>query len=498
MSQEDNELIKNRIEKLKNLISMDIDPYPSNYKRTHTSKEAIDYFEKNESKDLEVEEISIAGRIMSIRDMGKAIFIDLLDGDGRIQVLCRANTLEEQFKNIPNLDLGDWLGVKGKLFRTRTGQITVLANNYDILCKSIRPLPEKWHGLTDIELRFRQRYLDLISNEQSKNTALNRSKIIKAIRNFMDNKGFIEVETPVLVPVAAGASAHPFITHHNQLNQQLYLRVATELYLKKLIVGGLEKVYEIGRVFRNEGVDFYHNPEFTMLESYQAFADYNDMMIMVEEMISSVADEIYGTKVLEFNGTKIDFTPPWPRLDLRETIKEFSGIDYIENLDIDSLSKEMKRLGIDVDKQVSWGGMMDKLISSKVEPNLIQPSFLVDYPISMSPLAKKKTSDPRVVERFEGFVAGMEICNSFTELNDPIDQRERFEQQEDLRDKFEKEEMDRLDEDFLVAIEHGMPPTGGIGIGLDRITMLLCNQKSIREVILFPHLRNLKTSEDEN
>ena len=498
MSQEDNELIKNRIEKLKNLISMDIDPYPSNYKRTHTSKEAIDYFEKNESKDLEVEEISIAGRIMSIRDMGKAIFIDLLDGDGRIQVLCRANTLEEQFKNIPNLDLGDWLGVKGKLFRTRTGQITVLANNYDILCKSIRPLPEKWHGLTDIELRFRQRYLDLISNEQSKNTALNRSKIIKAIRNFMDNKGFIEVETPVLVPVAAGASAHPFITHHNQLNQQLYLRVATELYLKKLIVGGLEKVYEIGRVFRNEGVDFYHNPEFTMLESYQAFADYNDMMIMVEEMISSVADEIYGTKVLEFNGTKIDFTPPWPRLDLRETIKEYSGIDYIENLDIDSLSKEMKRLGIDVDKQVSWGGMMDKLISSKVEPNLIQPCFLVDYPISMSPLAKKKRSDPRVVERFEGFVAGMEICNSFTELNDPIDQRERFEQQEDLRDKFEKEEMDRLDEDFLVAIEHGMPPTGGIGIGLDRITMLLCNQKSIREVILFPHLRNLKTSEDEN
>ena len=498
MSQEDNELIKNRIEKLKNLISMDIDPYPSNYKRTHTSKEAIDYFEKNESKDLEVEEISIAGRIMSIRDMGKAIFIDLLDGDGRIQVLCRANTLEEQFKNIPNLDLGDWLGVKGKLFRTRTGQITVLANNYDILCKSIRPLPEKWHGLTDIELRFRQRYLDLISNEQSKNTALNRSKIIKAIRNFMDNKGFIEVETPVLVPVAAGASAHPFITHHNQLNQQLYLRVATELYLKKLIVGGLEKVYEIGRVFRNEGVDFYHNPEFTMLESYQAFADYNDMMIMVEEMISSVADEIYGTKVLEFNGTKIDFTPPWPRLDLRETIKEYSGIDYIENLDIDSLSKEMKRLGIDVDKQVSWGGMMDKLISSKVEPNLIQPCFLVDYPISMSPLAKKKRSDPRVVERFEGFVAGMEICNSFTELNDPIDQRERFEQQEDLRDKFEKEEMDRLDEDFLVAIEHGMPPTGGIGIGLDRITMLLCNQKTIREVILFPHLRNLKTSENEN
>ena len=498
MSHEDNELIKNRIEKLKNLISMDIDPYPGNYKRTHTSKEAIDYFEKSENTDSEADEISIAGRIMSIRDMGKAIFIDLLDGDGRIQVLFRLNTLDEQFKNISNLDLGDWLGVKGKLFRTRTKQITVLANNYDILCKAIRPLPEKWHGLTDIELRFRQRYLDLISNEHSKNTALNRSKIIKAIRNFMDNRGFIEVETPVLVSVAAGASAHPFITHHNQLNQQLYLRVATELYLKRLIVGGLEKVYEIGRVFRNEGVDFYHNPEFTMLESYQAFADYNDMMIMVEEMISSVADEIYGTKVLEFNGTKIDFTPPWPRLDLRETIKEYSGIDYIENLDIDSLSKEMKRLGIDVDKQVSWGGMMDKLISSKIEPNLIQPCFLVDYPVSMSPLAKKKTSDPRIVERFEGFVAGMEICNSFTELNDPIDQRERFEEQEALRSQFEKEEMDRLDEDFLVAIEHGMPPTGGIGIGIDRITMLLCNQKSIREVILFPHLRNLKSSEDQN
>ncbi len=498
MSHEDNELIKNRIEKLKNLISMDIDPYPGNYKRTHTSKEAIDYFEKSENTDSEADEISIAGRIMSIRDMGKAIFIDLLDGDGRIQVLFRLNTLDEQFKNISNLDLGDWLGVKGKLFRTRTKQITVLANNYDILCKAIRPLPEKWHGLTDIELRFRQRYLDLISNEHSKNTALNRSKIIKAIRNFMDNRGFIEVETPVLVSVAAGASAHPFITHHNQLNQQLYLRVATELYLKRLIVGGLEKVYEIGRVFRNEGVDFYHNPEFTMLESYQAFADYNDMMIMVEEMISSISEDIYGTKILEFNGTEIDFTPPWPRLDLRETIKKYSGIDYIENLDVDSLSKEMKRLGIDVDKQVSWGGMMDKLISSKIEPNLIQPCFLVDYPVSMSPLAKKKTSDPRIVERFEGFVAGMEICNSFTELNDPIDQRERFEEQEALRSQFEKEEMDRLDEDFLVAIEHGMPPTGGIGIGIDRITMLLCNQKSIREVILFPHLRNLKSSEDQN
>tara|TARA_B100000029_G_scaffold1432_1_gene1714 strand:- start:10986 stop:12482 length:1497 start_codon:yes stop_codon:yes gene_type:complete len=498
LSHEDNELIKNRIEKLKNLISMDIDPYPGNYKRTHTSKEAIDYFEKSENTDSEADEISIAGRIMSIRDMGKAIFIDLLDGDGRIQVLFRLNTLDEQFKNISNLDLGDWLGVKGKLFRTRTKQITVLANNYDILCKAIRPLPEKWHGLTDIELRFRQRYLDLISNEHSKNTALNRSKIIKAIRNFMDNRGFIEVETPVLVSVAAGASAHPFITHHNQLNQQLYLRVATELYLKRLIVGGLEKVYEIGRVFRNEGVDFYHNPEFTMLESYQAFADYNDMMIMVEEMISSISEDIYGTKILEFNGTEIDFTPPWPRLDLRETIKKYSGIDYIENLDVDSLSKEMKRLGIDVDKQVSWGGMMDKLISSKIEPNLIQPCFLVDYPVSMSPLAKKKTSDPRIVERFEGFVAGMEICNSFTELNDPIDQRERFEEQEALRSQFEKEEMDRLDEDFLVAIEHGMPPTGGIGIGIDRITMLLCNQKSIREVILFPHLRNLKSSEDQN
>lgn len=498
MDQEDNELIKSRIGKLNNLLAMDINPYPSNYKRTHTSKEAIDYFEKNEDSNSEIDYVTVAGRIMSIRDMGKAIFIDLLDGAGRIQVLCRANKLEEQFKNIPNLDIGDWLGVKGNLFRTRTSQITILASNYDILCKSIRPLPEKWHGLTDIELRFRQRYLDLITNEQSKNTALNRSKIIKAIRNFMDNKGFIEVETPVLVPVAAGASAHPFITHHNQLNQQLYLRVATELYLKRLIVGGLEKVYEIGRVFRNEGVDFYHNPEFTMLESYQAFADYKDMMKMLEEMISSISEEIFGTKILEFNGTKIDFTPPWPRLDLRETIKKYSGIDYIENLELDSLSKQMKNSGIDVDKQVSWGGMMDKLISSKVEPNLIQPCFLVDYPISMSPLAKKKISDPRVVERFEGFVAGMEICNSFSELNDPIDQRERFEIQENLRDKFEKEEMDRLDEDFLVAIEHGMPPTGGIGIGLDRITMLLCNQKSIREVILFPHLRNLKASDDQN
>ena len=494
--------VQARLAKLEKLKSLGIDPYPHNYKRTHTTEEAISYFISTESQrrenDTKTDPVTVAGRILSIRGMGKVTFVHILDGYGQIQIMFRRDNLLNDYVLLKELDIGDWLGISGSIFRTKSEEVTVDATEFTLLCKSLQTLPEKWHGLTDIELRFRQRYLDLITNKQSKDTAVNRSKIIRAIRNFMDNKDFIEVETPVLVSVAAGASAHPFITHHNQMNQQLYLRVATELYLKRLIVGGLEKVYEIGRVFRNEGVDFYHNPEFTMLESYQAFADYTDMMNMIEEMISTISQEIFGTAIVEFNNTKIDFTPPWVRLDLRETIKKYSGIDFIENPDIESLGNEMKNLGIDVEKQISWGGMMDKLISNKVEPNLTQPCFLVDYPISMSPLAKKKSSDPRLVERFEGFVAGMEICNSFTELNDPIDQRERFELQEALRNKFSKEEMDRLDEDFLTAIEYGMPPTGGIGIGLDRITMLLCNQKSIREVILFPHLRNLKTSDDQN
>jgi lysyl-tRNA synthetase class 2 len=351
-------------------------------------------------------------------------------------------------------------------------------------------LPEKFHGLTDVEIRHRQRYLDLIANPDSRRVAIMRSNIVSTMRRFMDDRGFIEVETPMLVPIAAGGMAHPFSTHHNQLNRDLYLRIATELYLKRLIVGGIEKVYEIGRIFRNEGVDLTHNPEFTMMESYESFTDYEGVMKMVEDMVQTVAMKVIGSPIVEYDGHRLDFTPPWPRLSLREEIKKYSGIDFLDHDDIESLKSAMADIDIDVSQQMSWPGLMDKLISSKVEHTLIQPCFLTDYPLQMSPLAKRKPGDPRIVERFEGFVAGTELCNAFTELNDPVDQRSRFEEQESLRAQFADEDLDRLDEDFLVAIEHGMPPTGGLGIGVDRLTMLFSGHKTIREVVLFPQLRS--------
>ena len=504
MTIEENELVRVRLAKLERLRARGIEPYPHRFDRTHTSQEAITLFEAEEERhgqddarpaakramELKTQEVAVAGRIVAFRAMGRATFADLLDGFGRIQVLFRRNVLADEYEILQELDLGDWLGVRGQVFRTRTGEATVEAQGFTLLCKSLRPLPEKWHGLVDMEARFRQRYLDLIANEEARRVAVLRPRIVSAIRRFMDGRGFLEVETPILVPIAAGAMAHPFITHHNTLDRDLYLRIATELYLKRLIVGGMEKVYEIGKIFRNEGVDLQHNPEFTMMESYESFADYNDVMRMVEEMVSGVATEVTGSAVVEFEGERIDFTPPWPRLSLRDQVKKHSGIDFLQHPDIESLKTEMRLVGVDVSQQVSWGGLLDKLISSKVERHLVQPTFLVDYPVEMSPLSKKKRDDPRLVERFEGFVAGMEICNAFTELNDPVDQRARFEEQETLRSQYAEEEMDRLDEDFLVAIEHGMPPTGGLGVGIDRLAMLLSGHHSIREVVLFPQLRS--------
>ena len=485
-------LLQARLEKLESLRTRGVDPYPRNYERTHTAQDAIEHFESVEFSgegEGEIDHVAIGGRITAFRGLGRVAFCDILDGSGKIQVMFRSNTLGDEYQILDYVDIGDWIGVSGPMIRTRTGEVTVQANSVTVLCKSLRPLPEKWHGLTDTEIRYRQRYLDLIANPEARKVAIMRSQMVRAIRRFMYRRGFIEVETPILVPVAAGGMAHPFETHHNALSRDLFLRIATELHLKRLIVGGLEKVYEIGRIFRNEGLDANHNPEFTTMESYEAFADYNDVMRLVEELVSTVAAEVTGSAVVEHGDLSIDFTPPWPRLSLVEQIRKYSGIDILEHQQVDSLKEEMASNGIDVSNQVSWAGLVDKLISTRVEPNLINPSFLVDYPVQVSPLAKRTGYDDRLVERFEAFSSGMEIANAFTELNDPVDQRARFEAQEELRSELPEEEWDRLDEDFLTAIEYGMPPTGGLGMGIDRLAMLLCGQRTIREVVLFPQMR---------
>ena len=494
-------LISDRLAKAAQLRSQGIDPYPPRFDRTHTTAEAAELFEEletastNEDDHPQTEAIRVAGRIMARRGQGKASFIDLKDGTGSVQIFARQNTMgDEAYAIIDLLDIGDIIGVEGAVIRTRRGEISVAAAEITVLTKSMRPLPDKWGGLQDQEVRFRQRYLDLISNARAMKNALLRSHVVRARREFMHSRGFVEVETPILVPVAAGAQATPFETHHNQLDRDLFLRIATELYLKKLIVGGIERVFEIGRLFRNEGLDHDHNPELPTIESYQAYADYNDVMEMVENMVAHIAQETTGSTVLpEIEGVRpeIDLTPPWPRLDLRTEIKERTGIDFVESSDAESLSQAMRERGIHVEEGSAWGRLLDKVISSEVEPNLIEPHFLVDYPVAMSPLAKRKPGSDDIVERFEAFVVGSELCYAFTELNDPVDQRERFEQQERMRSEFDDVEADRLDEDFLVAIEHGMPPTGGLGLGIDRLTMLIAGEDSIREILLFPAMRNI-------
>jgi lysyl-tRNA synthetase class 2 len=367
-----------------------------------------------------------------------------------------------------------------------------------MLSKSLLPLPEKWHGLTDVEKRYRQRYLDLISNAEARNVFVMRSRVITAIRRFLDGREFIEVETPVLLPVAAGAMARPFSTYHNELEQTLYLRIALELYLKRLIIGGLDKVYEIGRIFRNEGLSVKHNPEFTMLESYEAYADYNDVMAMVEQMVRSVAQEVTGTLELPFGENVINLSSPWKRVSLRDELHSKCGVDFLDAQyrDLNTLREKAKTLGVPADNEVTWGRVVDNLFSTFVEPTLIQPTFVLDYPVEISPLAKAKPGDPRLVERFECFIGGMEVANAFTELNDPVEQRKRFEEQERMRATMGDEEVERLDEDFLTAMEYGMPPTGGLGMGIDRLVMILTNQQSIREVILFPQLKTKQGKDD--
>ena len=500
MADREDTLLENRVTKLERIRANGIDPYPARFRRSYDAAAATALFEgleKTEPPDEKLQNISLAGRIISMRTMGKAAFLDLQDSSGIIQALLRQNNLEAGFDLIKDLDIGDHLGVRGNLIRTRTGQVTIDAMELTVTAKGMRPLPEKWHGLRDVETRYRQRYLDLIANQDEiMPVFVLRSKVIRGIRKFLDDRGFLEVDTPILVPVAAGAHAKPFVTHHNALDEQLYLRIATELYLKRLIIGGFDKVYEIGRVFRNEGIDQDHNPEFTLLESYEAYADYNDVMGMVEQMVSTIADQMNGSTKISIGDQVIDFAPPWQRVNLREELEKRSGID-LETYDDEQLKNKASEIGIVTEVIDSRGRLIDKLLSTFVEPHLVQPTFVLDYPEEMSPLAKGKPDAPGYVERFEAFAFGMEIANSFSELNDPKVQRERFEEQERIRELYQDDEVDRRDDDFLTAMEYGMPPTGGLGIGIDRLVMLLTGQPSIRDVLLFPQMRTLQGDSTE-
>ena len=485
------ELIATRKEKLQDLRELGINPYPYGFDVTHYAKE----INTNFARYAERVDVRLAGRIMAIRRMGKASFAHIQDSTDRIQIYLKVDNIgEKMYEASKLLDIGDWVGVAGKVMKTRTDEITVFTEELTVLSKSIRPIPvvkekegEQYDAFSDKEQRYRQRYLDLIVNPEVKDVFIRRSDIIRTIRQYMDSRGFIEVETPVLQPIYGGATARPFVTHHHTLDTDLYLRIADELYLKRLIVGGFEKVYEIAKDFRNEGMDRNHNPEFTMLEWYQAFVDYNYEMDMVENLIATVAEEIVGSEVT-YNGKTINLEPPYARKSMFELLEEYLGTD-VSDFDRDQLMALAEEKNLDTDEQWNYGKVLDKLFGEFVEPHLIQPTFVTDHPIAISPLAKKKRNDSdRLVERFELIIAGMEVSNAFSELNDPIDQRERLEAQTAMRDAGDKEAQ-VIDEDFLAAIETGMPPTGGVGIGIDRIVMLLTDQQSIKDVILFPQMR---------
>jgi lysyl-tRNA synthetase class 2 len=487
-------IAQQRLDKLNDLRSRGIDPYPARCHRTHTNSEAVALLEKLEKEGAEGPDVSVVGRVMANRDIGKLAFINLVDGTGKIQLFVNKPQLTESSAALfKDLDIGDFIQASGKLVRTRTGEPSVAVKDLTLLAKSLQPMPEKWHGLQDTEKRYRQRYLDLIANPEVKDIFRKRSWIVTEIRKYLDGNGFLEVETPMLQPSAGGALARPFITHHNALDCDFYMRIALELHLKRLIVGGFDRVYEIGRVFRNEGIDTRHNPEFTLMECYQAYADYNDIMQLVENMISGVVKEITGDYKIPFGVDILDFTPPWPRIDLRRAIIDRAGIDYDKFPDTGSLAAEMKLKGIDFDPSRDRGRLIDDLLSTFVEPTLKNPTFLVNYPIDMSPLAKNRPGDQRTVERFEAYAGCTEIANAFSELNDPIEQEHRFAGQ--LLNRTEAacftrdEETETIDEDFITALEYGMPPTGGLGVGIDRLVMLITNQQSIREVILFPALK---------
>ena len=487
----EDELIELRREKLARIRARGVDPYPARVARTHTARDAVATFEAWEAEDSsgDAPQVAVAGRITSKRDMGKASFLDLRDGSGRVQVYVKKDNVgEEAYAALADLDLADFALASGPMFRTKTGEATIEARSCEIIAKALRPPPEKWHGIEDIEIRYRQRYLDLMANDDVRRTFRTRAAIIAGIRRYLDARGFIEVDTPVLQPEAGGAAATPFITHHHALDQDFFLRISLELHLKRVLIGGFDRVYEIGRIFRNEGVSWKYNPEFTMLESYEAYADYNDVARMVEDMVSGIARDVLGQTALHFGDHLIDLTPPWHRVTMRDALIEHAGIDFVEFRTRERLLDELQRRHLEVDPGWSWAKLLDEAVSHYVEPKLIQPTFLLDYPKEISPLAKLKPGSDGLVERFEVFIAGFEMGNAYSELNDPIDQRERLETQARLA-AAGLEEVETLDRDFLTALEHGMPPAGGLGIGIDRLAMILTGNTSIREVILFPQLR---------
>ena len=480
-----NEILKVRRQKLIELQEKGKDPFHVvKYNVTHKTKQILDSFE-----ELEGQTVSIAGRLMVKRGMGKTSFCDLLDRDGRIQLFFRINDIgEEVYEEFKKLDIGDIIGVEGTVFKTRMGEISIRVSEYTLLSKSLRPLPEKFHGLKDTDLRYRQRYLDLIVNPDVANTFILRSKIITAIRSFLDKRGFIEVETPLLNLIPGGANARPFITHHNTLDLDMYLRIAPELYLKRLIVGGMEKVYELGRMFRNEGMSIKHNPEFTMLELYEAYTDYYGMMELTEALYNYIADEVFGTKVFQYQEHEIDVSIPWTRLTMTDAVKKYTSIDFDDVSSYEEAVSIAKEKGLDVEGLNSKGEILNLFFEEFVEDKLIQPTFIIDYPVEVSPLTKRKPDKPELTERFELFITGREMANAYSELNDPIDQKERFLEQVKKREQGD-EEANMMDEDYVLALEHGLPPTGGLGVGIDRLVMLFTNSYSIRDVLLFPTMK---------
>lgn len=483
------ELLQIRRDKLSALQAAGKDPFQvTKYDVTHHSNEVKDNFEA-----MEGQVVRLAGRLMSKRGMGKAIFADLQDGGGRIQLYVRVDDVgEEALAAFKKYDIGDIVGVEGDVFRTKRGEISIKAHTITLLSKSLLPLPEKFHGLTDVETRCRQRYVDLIINPEVRRTFEIRSAFVRHVRDFLDNRGYMEVETPVLNTISGGATARPFITHHNTLDIDMYMRIATELHLKRLVVGGLERVYEIGRIFRNEGMDTKHNPEFTTVELYQAYADFHDMMDLFEDLLSSAAQKILGTYQIQWQGNDIDLTPGWPRLTMAEAVKQYTGLDFMAITDDAEAVALAASIGVELPEAApaTWGNALYEVFDQKVEEKLIQPTFITMHPVDVSPLAKRSPADPRLTERFELFICRSEMGNAFSELNDPIDQKQRFQRQVELRENGD-EEAGMMDEDYITALEYGLPPTGGLGIGIDRCVMMLTNNDSIREVLLFPTMKPL-------